>query len=109
MEYSAREAYSSSRARLASSTSPLTPAWWHNVTVDMEDDDTDTFEKYRRFTTKSSPIARECDDECKRKAICNIRAGNSEHRCDYESDVFEPEQKRQKTEIHLCGLNIFSQ
>ncbi|CEG69751.1 hypothetical protein RMATCC62417_05770 [Rhizopus microsporus] len=109
VEYSAREAYSSSRARLASSTSPLTPAWWHNVTVDMEDDDTDTFEKYRRFTTKSSPIARECDDECKRKAICNIRAGNSEHRCDYDSDVFEPEQKRQKTEMHLCGLNIFSQ
>ena len=44
IEYSAREAFNSSRAKLTSSTSPLTASWWHNVTIDMEEDQ-ETFEK----------------------------------------------------------------
>ncbi|KAK4511645.1 uncharacterized protein ATC70_012861 [Mucor velutinosus] len=103
IEYSAREAFNSSRAKLATPTSPLTASWWHNVTMDMEDDQ-ETFDKYNRFSWKSSPLAKECDEECKKNTICGIRAGKSELRCDYESDVFMGE--RYKPKSHDCAMNL---
>ncbi|KAG1158719.1 hypothetical protein G6F37_005542 [Rhizopus arrhizus] len=101
IEYSAREAYNSTRAHLARPNSPLSASWWHNVTVDMEQENLDSFSKYHHFMSKSTSVVKECDEKCKKNTICSIRAGNSEHRCDYESDLFEPE--RYKPELHLCG------
>ncbi|KAG0744407.1 hypothetical protein G6F42_009092 [Rhizopus arrhizus] len=101
IEYSAREAYNSTRAHLARPNSPLSASWWHNVTVDMEQENLDSFNKYHHFMSKSTSVVKECDEKCKKNTICSIRAGNSEHRCDYESDLFEPE--RYKPELHLCG------
>jgi sphingomyelin phosphodiesterase len=78
------------------------------------------FNKYNRFSWKSSPLAKECIGECKQSAICSIRAGKSEQRCDYESDVFMGEQygneqvstgqrrKSYKPEPHNCAMNILS-
>lgn len=71
----------------------------------------ETFNKYRLFTTKSSPLTKECDDNCKKNTICNIRAGKSEQRCDYESDVFNGEgigikRETYKPETHLCAMNL---
>ncbi|KAI8148608.1 Metallo-dependent phosphatase-like protein [Fennellomyces sp. T-0311] len=99
IEYSAREAYNSSIAPLHDTTSPLTPAWWHNVTVSMEEDP-EMFNKYWSYRTKSAPIVRECDDECRSTVICGIRAGKSEQRCDYDPDVLQP------VEEHACGINL---
>lgn len=76
------------------------------------------FDKYNTFSWKSSPLAKECTDECKRSAICSIRAGKSEQRCDYESDVFMGEQhgnkevstgqhrQSYKPEPHNCAMNL---
>ncbi|KAL0084755.1 Metallo-dependent phosphatase-like protein [Phycomyces blakesleeanus] len=110
-EYSAREAYLTPNT-IISPKAPLSPAWWHNVTEAMEDDP-DMFQKYWHFRGKSSPINRKCDDEedCRETIICNIRAGKSEQRCDYEPDIPEgvpPEYSRKirNKERHLCGLEL---
>ncbi|CAM0138790.1 unnamed protein product [Umbelopsis sp. WA50703] len=84
LEYSAREAYSSSRAQLAPKE-PLSPAWWHNVTEAFEDTDS-MFEKYYQYRSKSSPLRPDCDQACRTNLICGIRAGKSEDRCDYQRD-----------------------
>ncbi|GAA5807073.1 hypothetical protein MFLAVUS_000423 [Mucor flavus] len=110
VEYSAREAFNSTLAPLPSPTSALSAAWWHNVTIDMETNQ-ETFNKYHLFTTKSSPLTKECDDSCRKSTICNIRAGKSEQRCDYEPDVFKGEgigikRETYKPETHLCAMNL---
>ncbi|KAG2180399.1 hypothetical protein INT44_003403 [Umbelopsis vinacea] len=84
LEYSAREAYSSSEATLGHKE-PLSPAWWHNVTKSFEESDS-MFEKYYNFRSKSSPDLPECDQACRTNLICGIRAGKSELRCDYQRD-----------------------
>ncbi|KAJ2955277.1 hypothetical protein NQZ79_g8696 [Umbelopsis isabellina] len=84
LQYSARDAYTSSRAKLGSKE-PLSPAWWHNVTETFEDDDS-MFEKYYQYRSKSSPLRPECDETCRANLICGIRAGKSEDRCDYQRD-----------------------
>ncbi|ORZ01161.1 Metallo-dependent phosphatase-like protein [Syncephalastrum racemosum] len=104
LEYSAREAYNSTVAPLSGYTSPLTPAWWHNVTVAMEEDHA-VFEKYWKYRFKSAPVAPGCDEECRNRTVCAVRAGRSEERCDFESDVF-PGQNVQPTytpEEHACS------
>lgn len=106
MEYSAREAFNSSRAKLGSPTSPLTAEWWHNVTEDMEENPA-TFDKYYQYSWKSSPLATECDDECKKNIICGVRAGKSELRCDYESDIFDG-RTTYKPQRHNCAFNLQS-
>jgi sphingomyelin phosphodiesterase len=102
---------------LNSPTSPLSASWWHHVTEDMEENP-ETFDKYNKFSWKSSPLAKECIGECKQSTICSIRAGKSEQRCDYESDVFMGEQHGDKDastgqrrpsykpEPHNCAMNL---
>ncbi|KAI7852477.1 Metallo-dependent phosphatase-like protein [Circinella umbellata] len=107
VEYSAREAYNSSIAPLHDTTSPLTPAWWHNVSVSMEKDPDVMFDKYWTYRVKSAPIVPECDEECRSAAICAIRAGKSEHRCDYDPDVLPGTHHNKglkSIDKHTCGL-----
>lgn len=93
---------------MSSPTSPLSASWWHNVTVDMETNQ-ETFDKYHQYTTKSFPMAAKCEGDCKKNTICNIRAGKSEQRCDYESDVFHGEDRETyQPETHNCALNLQS-
>ncbi|KAI8366663.1 Metallo-dependent phosphatase-like protein [Radiomyces spectabilis] len=77
LEYSARKAYN------GSTELSLTPAWWHNVSVAMEQD-IHVFDKYWEYRTKSSAVREECDDGCRHQILCSIRAGKSELRCDYK-------------------------
>ncbi|KAI7863090.1 Metallo-dependent phosphatase-like protein [Spinellus fusiger] len=108
-EYSAREAFTTPLSPL-SAKSPLTAAWWHNVTEAMVSDPSllDTYWKYR---SSSAPVARLCDsEECRANAICTLRAGKSEQRCDYISDVLSstnPPPSPNK-EICPCSLDIVS-
>ncbi|KAL1933027.1 hypothetical protein VTP01DRAFT_8705 [Rhizomucor pusillus] len=116
LEYSAREAYNSSFAPVKDSFTPLTPAWWHNVSVSMELDDK-MFSKYWSFRSKSAPVARECDEDCRNTTICAVRAGRSEDRCDYESDVFpssvtSPDGRKRlgyrvQGNDDACNINVF--
>ncbi|KAI8978467.1 Metallo-dependent phosphatase-like protein [Pilobolus umbonatus] len=110
-EYSAREAYQSTHAPLLPNE-PLTAAWWHKVTEDMEQN-VSTFNKYNRYRTKSAPMHELCVDECKSTTICNIRAGKSELRCDYEPDVLpggdasiRKKKSRAPAFEHKCALNL---
>ncbi|CAO3609031.1 unnamed protein product [Cunninghamella blakesleeana] len=115
VEYSAREAYRSKNAQLSSEHTPLTADWWHNVTVDMENNK-DTFDKYWYYRTKLAPQTPECDEDCQKNTICSIRAGKSELRCDYDPDVLfgggstssssgNPIKDRY-SEPHSCGWNL---
>ncbi|KAI9495494.1 Metallo-dependent phosphatase-like protein [Zychaea mexicana] len=108
VEYSAREAYNSSTAPLHDTRTPLTPAWWHNVSVSMEEESGVMFDKYWNHRVKSSPYVPECDEECQYTIICGIRAGNSEHRCDYDPDVLfnGGKGRRKPVEEHACGINM---
>ncbi|KAI9018040.1 Metallo-dependent phosphatase-like protein [Phycomyces nitens] len=113
VEYSARQAYNSSFAPLNSALEPLSPAWWHNVTLAMESDP-ETFDKYWQYRSKSAPEVPECGEDCRASTICNIRAGKSELRCDYGQDVLfgkdqdTVEPKVYPQEHHICGLNLMS-
>ncbi|CAO3616653.1 unnamed protein product [Cunninghamella echinulata] len=109
VEYSAREAYSSTNATLSSEKQPLTAEWWHNVTLDMENNNS-TFDKYWYHRTKLAPQTPECDEDCRRNIICGIRAGKSELRCDYDPDVLfgggSISRSSTYAETHSCGWNL---
>ncbi|KAI7866585.1 Metallo-dependent phosphatase-like protein [Spinellus fusiger] len=112
IEYSAREAFNSSTALLSSPTAPLTPEWWHNVTVDMESDAA-TFDKYWKYRFKSAPKIQACDEVCRANTLCGIRSGKSELRCDFSDSLFGKEQGNAMTtpyhqERHICGINLMS-
>ncbi|CAO3591762.1 unnamed protein product [Absidia cylindrospora] len=104
LEYSAKEAYNSSTAPITNN-SPLTPAWWHQVTEDMETYN-DTFDKYWQFRGRLASQIPICEDECRVNTICNIRAGKSELRCDYDSDVLMQTGRGDTSGIHACGWNL---
>ncbi|KAI8329539.1 Metallo-dependent phosphatase-like protein [Chlamydoabsidia padenii] len=104
LEYSAKEAFGTP------DTQVLTAGWWHNVTEDMESN-MDTFEKYWQYRGRFAPRTPECQGECRSNTICNIRAGKSELRCDYDSDALPGTLDRHATFSHLqqqqqhpCGL-----
>lgn len=86
----------------------------------MEEDPETMFTKYWKYRVKSAPLMNECDEECRSTAICAIRAGKSEQRCDYDPDFFPPPSEdesvykkskasRRIEEMDSCGLNLVSQ
>lgn len=98
----------------------MTAGWWHNVSVSMEEDPETMFTKYWKYRVKSAPLMKECDEECRSIAICAIRAGKSEQRCDYDPDFMPPPfedegmyKKKSRSyrikEIDSCGLNLVGQ
>ncbi|OZJ03452.1 hypothetical protein BZG36_02736 [Bifiguratus adelaidae] len=143
LEYSARQAYLPEKHY--PKHLPLTPAWWHNVTVLFEQSNR-TFDKYMLHRAKSAPTPggrwhapgepddkdpdngdddedeliipwtrnHTADEEAymhlKRQIICQIRAGNSEMRCDYKRE--DPYKQISATSLAIgreaekrfCGL-----
>lgn len=77
--YSARDLYKT----LYNTYKPLSPSWWHQVSEEMELND-NLFDSYWQNRFKQSPFIPECNEACRINTICNIRAGKSELRCDYE-------------------------
>ncbi|KAF9880133.1 hypothetical protein CkaCkLH20_02087 [Colletotrichum karsti] len=79
--YSAKEAYGPLVTPPVAADSPdeLTPAFWHNVTVALEKDRT-AFDQYwtRRWRGYGVP---ECDDECWKTEICQMRAARVQDNC----------------------------
>ncbi|KAI8387260.1 Metallo-dependent phosphatase-like protein [Blakeslea trispora] len=101
-EYSAREHYRSSKNLFP----PLSPAWWHQFTEEMAHDDK-RFDLYWLHRYKSSPLSPPCDHQCRINAVCNIRAGKSELRCDYEPSESTPRAViLDRKDKNACGLQL---
>jgi sphingomyelin phosphodiesterase len=57
----------------------LTPAFWHNVTVVLENSDDQFAAYYARKSRGWEPAS--CDADCKKEEICGLRALRSESNC----------------------------
>ncbi|KAJ0319915.1 hypothetical protein Brms1b_003507 [Colletotrichum noveboracense] len=57
----------------------LTPAFWHNVTVALENDRA-AFEAYWARRTRGWNVPA-CDDACRKNEICQLRAARSQDNC----------------------------
>lgn len=69
-EYSAKRAYN---------MESLLPQEWDRLVHRMMIDD-DIFKKYHRFYWKNSPVREECDVECKKRMLCDLKSGRSNDR-----------------------------
>jgi len=78
--YSAKEAYGPVVSPpLTDPASELTPAFWHNVTVAMENND-DVFNAY--FSRQNRGFHdTPCTADCKTQEICGIRAADAQFNC----------------------------
>ena len=79
--YSAKQAYGPivTPPLTDDAAAELSPAFWHNVTVAMENDD-DVFNSYESRKTRGFEVAA-CTGDCKTKEICDIRAAESQFNC----------------------------
>ncbi|KAI7906482.1 Metallo-dependent phosphatase-like protein [Cokeromyces recurvatus] len=101
-EYSAKQLYGSS----SNTFKALSPSWWHKVTEEMELDD-EKFDLYWLNRYKSSPLTPKCDLSCRTNAICSIRAGKSELRCDYDPSSSTPRPViLNHKERDACGVSL---
>ncbi|KAK7044498.1 Metallo-dependent phosphatase-like protein [Favolaschia claudopus] len=60
-------------------TTPLDARFWHAVTEAMEKNET-AFQRYNEFMTRGAHVRR-CDADCKKSAICQMRAARAENNC----------------------------
>ncbi|KAJ3540594.1 hypothetical protein NM208_g4994 [Fusarium decemcellulare] len=77
--YSAREAYGPLVQPPLNSSAELTPAFWHNVTVSLESNQT-SFGEYWARRTRGWDV-QPCDEKCRKLDICQLRAARSENNC----------------------------
>ncbi|PWY91733.1 acid sphingomyelinase [Aspergillus sclerotioniger CBS 115572] len=78
--YSAKEAYGSLLdPPVTDSAAELTPAFWHNVTVLLENDDS-VFQDYYARKRRGWDVS-ECTGDCKTDEICQLRAAESQYNC----------------------------
>ncbi|KAF4461761.1 sphingomyelin phosphodiesterase [Fusarium albosuccineum] len=77
--YSAREAYGPLVQPPLNQSAELTPAFWHNVTVSLESNQT-SFDEYWARRTRGWDV-QPCDEKCRKLDICQLRAARSENNC----------------------------
>ncbi|KAH2086964.1 hypothetical protein KXX03_009301 [Aspergillus fumigatus] len=78
--YTANESYGSLiTPPVTDPTAELTPAFWHNVTVLMETDNS-VFQAWWARTTRGFKV-RECNAQCARDQICSLRAADAQYGC----------------------------
>lgn len=78
--YSAKETYGSLLdPPVTDSAAELTPAFWHNVTVLFENDDS-VFQDYYARKSRGWDVS-ECTGDCKTDEICQLRAVESQYNC----------------------------
>lgn len=59
--------------------SPLNATFWHKVTEAFETNDA-AFQTYQSFRSRGADTI-ECDAQCKKDTICDLRAARSENIC----------------------------
>lgn len=78
--YSAKEAYGSLlNPPVTDSKAELSPAFWHNVTVLFESDDS-VFQDYYARKSRGWDVS-SCTGDCKTSEICQLRAAESQYNC----------------------------
>ncbi|OTB11694.1 hypothetical protein K445DRAFT_321857 [Daldinia sp. EC12] len=77
--YSAREAYAPLLGTPERELEELTPAFWHNVTLALERNET-AFGEYFARRRRGWKVG-DCDEECRRVEICKLRAARAEDNC----------------------------
>lgn len=78
--YSAKDAYGALLSPpYTEPTAELTPAFWHNVTVLMENDET-VFRDWWQRTKRGFNVS-ECTGDCVGKEICKLRAADAQFNC----------------------------
>ena len=77
--YSARDTYGPLVSPPLPPTQPLSPAFWHNLTVAFENNDA-AFQLYNERLSRSGMV-QSCTGDCKTTTICGLRAARSENNC----------------------------
>lgn len=77
--YSAKETFGALLEIPISADAELTPAFWHNVTVALEENPT-AFEAYWSRRTRGWNVP-ECDEACRKAEICQLQAARSQDNC----------------------------
>ncbi|KAJ5019619.1 Sphingomyelin phosphodiesterase [Colletotrichum sp. SAR 10_99] len=77
--YAAEETFGTLLDTPVAADAELTPAFWHNVTVALENDPA-AFEAYWARRTRGWNVP-ECDDACRKGEICQLRAARSQDNC----------------------------
>jgi len=78
--YSARATYGPKVAGGWKASDSLNATFWHKVTEAFETD-TATFDAYRALLKPGGAVPEACDAECKRRALCDMRALRAQDRC----------------------------
>ncbi|EJD50481.1 putative acid sphingomyelinase [Auricularia subglabra TFB-10046 SS5] len=99
--YSARDSYGPLVSPPLGRTQPLSPAFWHNLTVAFENNDA-AFQLYNERLSRSG-LVRSCTGDCKTTTICGLRAARSENNCDVAHASF-PSKRADEEDIVLDGL-----
>lgn len=78
--YSVKETYGSQLSPpVTDAAAELTPAFWHNVTMLFEDNDT-IFQQYIARKSRGYDVST-CTGSCKTDEICQLRAGEAQYNC----------------------------
>ncbi|XP_050717172.1 sphingomyelin phosphodiesterase-like isoform X1 [Eriocheir sinensis] len=86
----------------------LLPEEWNRLVYKMAIDD-DLFEKYRRFYWKNSVAKEDCDSECKKRMLCDLKSGRSNDRkrtCAKITEQVEIQERSDWTGWIYSGLTV---
>ncbi|EQB48716.1 calcineurin-like phosphoesterase [Colletotrichum gloeosporioides Cg-14] len=79
LSYAAKKTFGALLDTPVTADTELTPAFWHNVTVALENDPA-AFEAYWARRTRGWNVP-ECDDTCRKNEVCQLRAARSQDNC----------------------------
>ncbi|KAK8388912.1 hypothetical protein O3P69_020698 [Scylla paramamosain] len=99
--YSARRAYNMRN---------LLPEEWNRLVYKMALDD-NLFRKYQRFYWKNSVAREDCDSECKKRMLCDLKSGRSNDRkytCAKITEQVEIQERTDWTDWIYSGFSITS-
>ncbi|KAF3092583.1 hypothetical protein TWF569_009018 [Orbilia oligospora] len=87
-----------------SANAPLTPAFWHNLTVAFEKND-NAFQAWFDRKIADFKTTEDCDADCKAKEICQMRASSAELTC-YKPKItsLKKKNKRDTFEDYMVDL-----
>lgn len=97
--YSAKRAYNMRN---------LLPEEWNRLVYKMALDD-DLFKKYQRFYWKNSIAREDCDSECKKRMLCDLKSGRSNDRkrtCAKITEQVEIQERTGWTDWIFSGFTI---
>lgn len=99
--YSAKRAYN---------MESLLPQEWDRLIYRMMLDD-DLFKKYHRFYWKNSPVREECNAECKKRMLCDLKSGRSNDRkktCANIKENITAQERSDWTNWLFSGITVTS-